>query len=312
EAGEVQDEGILVINNSSTTKTMMVYATDSTASTGGAFACEQKSQERDGVGAWIELEKAEVTVPAGSNEMVPFTITVPDKVSVGEHNGCLVIQEKIEEENTSAGVHLSMRSALRVAVTIPGEIIKELNVVEFETGERDGIGKIVHLAIQNSGNVSVDTDIRILTKNLFGSTYQEDGGTYPVLRDDTLEWDFEVQKPFWGGVYTSVYSVNYQGADLGSDEVRFFMFPSLLGFIIELSVFAVFAALVAFLLYKRKRARWIQNNWVEVTLPQGFDIKSLAAKTGVSWKLIAKVNNLKPPYAISANDKVKLPPKKKQ
>ncbi len=94
EPGTVIEEGVRVVNNKQETKTALVYATDSTPSTGGAFACEQMSDTKDTVGAWIQLEKSEVTLEPGTNELVPFTITIPAHASVGEHNGCIVIQEK--------------------------------------------------------------------------------------------------------------------------------------------------------------------------------------------------------------------------
>lgn len=98
EPGAVQKEGVTVINNSSETKTVLVYAADSTPSTGGAFACKQFAEEQKDVGSWIKLEKSEIKLPAGSTQLVPFTITVPLNAGVGEHNGCILIQEKKEKK----------------------------------------------------------------------------------------------------------------------------------------------------------------------------------------------------------------------
>lgn len=94
EPGAVQKEGVTVINNSTETKTVFVYAADSTPSTGGAFACKQFAEEQTDVGSWIKLEKNEIKLAAGSTQMIPFTITIPNNASVGEHNGCILIQEK--------------------------------------------------------------------------------------------------------------------------------------------------------------------------------------------------------------------------
>ncbi|MBU4455005.1 DUF916 domain-containing protein, partial [Patescibacteria group bacterium] len=90
--GDIQEEGVLTVNNSAERKTMLVYAVDSTPSTGGAFACEQLAEVKDDVGAWITLAKSEVALDPGTNELVPFTITVPKNAGVGEHNGCIIIQ----------------------------------------------------------------------------------------------------------------------------------------------------------------------------------------------------------------------------
>lgn len=56
----------------------------------------------------------------GTNEIIPFTITVPKNASVGEHNGCILIQEKKNSpKEDQAGMSLSVRTGIRVAVTVP-------------------------------------------------------------------------------------------------------------------------------------------------------------------------------------------------
>src|SRR3989339_570136 len=129
EPGDVQKEGVLTVNNSAERKTMLVYAVDSTPSTGGAFACAQASVTAKDVGAWITLEKSEVTLEPGTSELVPFTITVPKNAGIGEHNGCIVMQEKKEKADGKSGVSLSFRTGLRVAITIPGELERKLEIV---------------------------------------------------------------------------------------------------------------------------------------------------------------------------------------
>src|SRR5688572_30836407 len=56
--GEKQSDGVLVVNNTQETKTLVVYATDSQKSTDGSFACEQFEDVKDNVGSWIILEKS--------------------------------------------------------------------------------------------------------------------------------------------------------------------------------------------------------------------------------------------------------------
>jgi len=90
---------VKVVNNTPIRKTFLIYAGDSTPSTDGAFACKQFSEEKKDVGAWIKLEKSEITMDPSTNQVIPFTITVPKNASVGEHNGCILIQEKKEAQS---------------------------------------------------------------------------------------------------------------------------------------------------------------------------------------------------------------------
>ncbi len=132
EPGAVQKEGITVINNSSETKTVLVYAADSTPSTGGAFACKQFAEEQTDVGSWVKLTKNEIKLGAGTTQLIPFTITVPENAGVGEHNGCILIQEKKEKKDGQPGVNLSIRTGLRLAITIPGDIERKLEIMGLD------------------------------------------------------------------------------------------------------------------------------------------------------------------------------------
>ncbi len=323
--GTVQDEGVLLVNNSEEKKTLLVYAVDSVVSSGGAFACRQMSEPKEDVGAWIALEKEEVVLNPGANELVPFFINVPISASVGEHNGCIVIQEKKDAPTTEqAGVNLSFRTGLRVAVSIPGEITRQLEIVSFSREKQADGSIMLKPSVKNLGNVSVDADVKVVTKNLFGRTYLTQGGEFPVLRGQVSDWNFEVKKPFWGGWYRSKLTVEYESdvaTEIGEHgdgpntvlkggTVSFFSFPKPLALAIEVAL--ILLIIFGLFLWKLsiKRKRWIKNEWREGEAGAGDDIRSLAEKNGVSWRIIAKANRLKAPYTLKSGQKLKLPPRK--
>ncbi len=322
EPGDVQEEGVLVVNNTEEKKILLVYAVDSTPSTGGAFACAQKSETPEDVGAWIELKKTEVTVDPSSNVLVPFTITVPQNASVGEHNGCIIIQEKEEEKREGSGVLLSFRTGLRVAITIPGELKRKLEIAGFTvTKKEDGIF-LLHPLVKNLGNVSIDTNVKVITRYFFGSIFFEHGGQYPILRGETSDWNFELKRPFWGGWYRSSLIVEYDenpeagvGVESGKAMTRlegpsvwFFSFPTSTALIIELLVLLGLVLIGFVFWFRRKRKMWIKEKWVVYEIKSGEDIKSIAEKLDVSWKLLAKVNKIEPPYVLKTGSKIKVPP----
>ena len=324
ESGDVREEGMLTVNNSAERKTMLVYAVDSTPSTGGAFACAQKSETPKDVGAWITLEKGEVTLEPGTNELVLFTIAVPKNASVGEHNGCIVMQEKKEPVKGQSGASLSFRTGLRVAITIPGELERKLEIVGFTVTKKDDGSFLLHPLVKNLGNVSIDADAQVITRYFFGLTHITHGGQYPILRGDTSDWNFELKKPFWGGWYRSSFVAEYDenpeagvGIKSGKELTRlegpsvwFWSFPTPVALAIEVIVLLVLAFGGFLFWLSRKRKRWIKENWVGYEIKSGEDIKSLAERFDVSWKLLAKVNKLQPPYALKPGEKIKVPPKK--
>lgn len=73
---------------------------------------------------------------------------------------------------------------------------------------------------------------------------------------------------------------------------------------------ALLGILVFLYVVARRREQWVINHWVKYTLKSNTDITTLAAEHDVSWKLLAKVNRLKPPYTLKKGDTLKVPPHK--
>lgn len=325
EAGDQQKDGIRVINNDQETKTLLVYPADSTPSSSGGFACKQLLDTQTGVGSWIELEKTEVTLEPGTNEVIDFTITVPENVDVGENNGCILVQEKDDEEvdeDRPAGMHLSFRTGLRVAITVPGELRRELSLAGLTVERRaNQPGFLYRAKIENKGNVSTDADIQLVTKNLFGKTIQEHGGEYTILRGDVSELNFEMERPFWGGWYKVTQSVEYDpnpDAEIGTESgeretltdepVMYFSMPHRNALLIELAVVLVIVSLIVIVFIVKKRKSWIRKTWIAYEAKEGDDINSLAQKFDVSWKVLAQANRLSAPYTIHPGQDLIVPP----
>lgn len=320
--GDVQQEGVVLINNSSEPKTLLVQAVDSTPSTDGAFACAQNSDTPVDVGTWIALAEREVVVLPGENHLVPFTISVPLTAGVGEHDGCIVMQEKKVEDAQAAGATLSFRTGLRVSLTVPGDIVRSLRVAGFSYAKRDDGSVLLEPSVQNTGNVSVDADVRVTTSYPFGFDEISYGGEYPVLRGDTSDFHFEVPRSFFGGWYRATLEVLYDAhreagvgtfsgkelTTLSSPPLWFFVFPSVPGLLIELSLLALCVTSVVFWRLRRLRAQWMEASWVPYTVKASDNLQRIAEAHDISWKVLAQANRLKPPYALRARQVIKVPP----
>lgn len=320
--GQEIKEGIKVINTSNEKKSVLVYATDSEVSSGGAFACKQQVEPKNDVGSWIKLEQTEVTVDALSSITVPFTINIPDNASIGEHNGCVLLQEKKEAPN-QPGVNLTFRSGIRVALLIPGEITRKLSIAGFEVTQKGDGTRILRPQIKNEGNVSIDTNVNTVTQYFFGTTYKQTGGQYPVLRGETSEWNFELEKPYWGGFYKSYVVAEYDqskeagiGVNSGKDLVKlqssptwFFSFPSTTALIIELLVLVLTIGLIYILTKQLTNKLKVRKNWIDYIVIQGDTINTVADKFDTNWKNLAAANRLKPPYVLATGQIIKVPPR---
>lgn len=217
---------------------------------------------------------------------------------------------------------LSVRTGIRVAITIPGQIVRKLEIDGFSVVHNDK-NIVLHPRVKNSGNVSIDANVVLTTRNVFGFVIKKHEGQYPVLRDEIADWNFELPKPFWGGMFRSEFVVSYDPRpeatvgvqdDTALEHIRsesnwFFTAPTTLGLIAEIIIVLVlgFAGFLGYVAQKRKI--WIRENWVSYSVKSGDDIRTLAEKFDVSWKLLAKVNALQPPYSLKKDQTIKVPPK---
>jgi hypothetical protein len=325
-AGEKITDGVKIINNSAEKKTITIGGVDAVSSSGGSFGCAQKDDGQKEVGSWLVLSKQEITLDSMAYEVVPFTINIPQNVDVGEYNGCVTMQEKknTATDNTS-GIKLNFRTGLRIALLVPGDIKRKLEIVSFDVTKKANHDFSLHPQIKNSGNISIDTDVEVLTKSFLGNVIAKSGGNFPILRDKTSEWNFDLKQPFWGGWYQAKLTVSYDknneariGINSGkalekltAPTVWFFSFPTIGGLIIEILILIILLTLLFFRMVAKKRNQWIKKDWIFYEVKAKDNIKDLAKKYNVSWELIAKANKLNSPYILSKGSFIKIPNKKK-
>ncbi len=273
-------------------------------------------------GDFDPLQPVLVTLEPHTNIFVPFTIAVPDTASIGEHNGCIAIQEATDTSSQSeAGINISTRTALRVAITIPGDIVRRLEIVGLDVAPGEKGGAVLHPVVKNTGNVSVDATISLVTKNMWGQIVAEHGGTYPILRDDTGEWHFTVEPQFWGGRYTTRLGASYYDdpdTELGQTgthqviipgpTVAYYLWPSIAAAAIYGSGVVLLGLGVGTTIFHRRRLRWIRTKWQSYTVQSGDSLRSIAEQRHISWKLLAKANALEPPYELRPGTRITVPP----
>lgn len=323
ETGKTATDGVRVVNNSDESKTIAIYPVDSEASSDGAFACKQAIEARENVGAWIQLSKSEVTLEPHTEEIVSFTVTVPSGVDIGEYNGCIAVQDIHKNEATGNGIVLSFRSALRVAVMIPGDVKTGLMLKDFNVtvpkDKKNGTQKIVSSPLlYNSGNVSLDAQIDMSVRNVFGVEVNKSGGQFPILRGITSRFNIENEAPFWGGWYTVSGTVTYRQLQTTNQATAIskpitlapqtiFVTPSPQALLIEIAAVLTVIGLIAFGAWRITQERLIRLRAYTYKIVDGDDIQTLAQQNKTTWKTIARMNHLKPPYHLQAGSEIKIP-----
>lgn len=324
ETGQTTTDAVRVFNNTSSERTIQIGAVDSALASDGAFSCAQEVESKKDVGGWIKLATTSVTIPAGGSKDVSFTVTVPKSASVGEHGGCITMQDsQTQTDSQQNGVVLNFRSAIRVAITVPGNIVKSLEFTAISLTKSNDNTYTANPTISNTGNVSIDTNITVKLISILGVVTDSKTGTYPVLPSSNASWGFQLNSPFWGGFYrteaTATYnndtSVRLGETSSGSLTTKTihsnytFVAPSPLAGLIEAVIFLALVAATTLFIKKRTHKRQVKHKWSVYSTKQGDTVQRIARDHDVSWKKLATANKLRPPYDIEPGTRLKVPPK---
>ncbi len=190
--------------------TVEVYAVDGTVTATGDMTCKQKVEDKIDAGKWVVIPKQEVTLEPKENKLVDFTVTVPNKVDVGEHNACIVVQRKDTQPAATGGVQIQTRQAIRMAIVVPGDIHRDVAIDKFDIKNENG-SQLYEIALKNVGNVSADVDVKLVVKDPAGNIVYQNGGVNAIIANETRQFRYESKlEPFWGGKYTAELSISYK------------------------------------------------------------------------------------------------------
>ncbi|MCA9327016.1 DUF916 domain-containing protein [Candidatus Saccharibacteria bacterium] len=208
--GDTAEDGVKIFNYTDEERTVVLGAVDSIAASDGSFSCKQNTEKRVAVGTWVQLSEEKVVIPAKSNVTVGFTITVPKDAGPGEHDGCITAQDtKNFAPKSGQGVLLGFRNAIRMAITVPGDLVKKLSYQRVDIQRTDSGNYTVSPVLKNEGNVSLDVTTRVQLRGMFGGKSEIKTANYPIIQEATTGWPFEFKRPFWGGIYRAYTSVSY-------------------------------------------------------------------------------------------------------
>lgn len=323
--GETKEDIILVSNNSDQPQTIKLYAVDGIVTNTGAYTCAQESENKQGAGSWIAIDKTEVALEAGKTQEVKFSLVMPTTADVGEHNGCIVFQLADDEGQATGNVRIRTRQAIRVVATVPGDLHRNVDIQSFAATNNDG-KQIFDLKLKNSGNVSADVDAKVYLMSIFGAVAYQNGGGYPVLADQKLELTFiNESKPFFGGWYYTQAKATYdkRAGSFGigdttnaivksSERHLVFITPTVGGlFTLLLGMLAVGG--VAFWYIRRHQIR--KNTLLygeEHTVKTGDTIQTIANKHTISWRQLASMNHIAAPYVLIEGSVLRVPVKKQK
>ena len=327
--GESQDDALTVFNTTDEVQTIKIYAVDSVPSNQGNFALEAEADPKDGIGAWIKLAQTFITLQPGENQEIPFTITIPQNADVGEHSGGIILQKAQGRQDTlESGAAIVTRVGIRVYETVPGEIIKEIEIKDFNVSLKKLASQPayyeINLIAQNKGNVSLQPKVTLAIGGWGKIDYQDfkkinydsiadyfkGRGKFPIkfftgedlsrnwqlLRDQKVSTNWTWPKPRFGR-FTFQANLTYdtEGGQktIDSKKITVWVVPWLeVSVIISLIVLVLGGIILKIIFSPTKK-------WRPYQVKPGDQLVNLAENYGVSWKKVAKVNKLKKPIVKS-------------
>ncbi|WP_407317516.1 hypothetical protein UQW22_13315 [Isoptericola halotolerans] len=167
--GESRIEHMVVTNHSGAAVEFVLSAADGYFTDAGRFNMLASDEESVAAGTWIDLPES-VLVPAGGTEVVPFTVTVPERATPGDHVAGVAASVRSAGDGT---VGVESRVGFRVMTRVAGDLAPELSVAvsgaysgvvnPFDAGALD-----VTYEVENTGNVRLRTQPEILVSGPFG------------------------------------------------------------------------------------------------------------------------------------------------
>lgn len=185
--GATVTEHALVTNFSAEPVTFDIVAADGVLSPTGAFDLLPPDEESRGVGAWVEVQPT-VDVPAGGSVLVPFTLTVPENATPGDHPGGIVAGiTRTGDQAEGPQVGVNTRVGVRIHLRVEGEITPAFAFTDVSTRYEMSWnpfapGRLhVEYTVANEGNVRLKSIQQFTALGPFGLPTGAEGPSGTVI-----------------------------------------------------------------------------------------------------------------------------------
>lgn len=273
--GEQLTDGIDIANTSAQKITLKVYAADGFTTASGGFDILTPDKPSTGVGAWVKPAAASVTIPAGKEVQVPFTMTVPATVTPGDHLGGIVTVLD-QQDAASGGTVIHQRIGLRIETHVTGAVVRHLAIENLKLGF-DGTSNpfgtghaTVSYTVHNTGNTALGGLQKVKVAAGFGMSHRTvDAPRLPELLPGE-SWDVkvpvsDVHALFWVSATATVTPVVTDAAgststlapisESGRAVVSAWSFVLLIGFVVLIVALVVLLVLGVRRMRKRSKAK---------------------------------------------------------
>ena len=165
--GQSLQDGLVVTNHGQEPLDLVVSAEDGFTNEAGQLDLLPAAEDSAEVGLWVQPAEDHVSIPAGKSVEVPFTVTVPDNATPGDHMGGIITS--LTQVDSQQQINVDRRLAIRIRLRVGGELAPALAVEKVHldySGTANpldqGTGTLTY-TIHNTGNAILtarqDTDV---------------------------------------------------------------------------------------------------------------------------------------------------------
>ena len=159
--GETSSGELTVKNNGSSPISVVVSAIPfSIGDNANIFKNESHYTQ---ISRWIHLEQTEFTIQPDEDQIIPFTITVPEDAVSGSQFAAIAV-DSASGEGEGSGVTTTRRISTIVVARVEGGDIRRAGSLSV-TRKTDGNAITPVITIENSGNVDLQAETTLLVRN---------------------------------------------------------------------------------------------------------------------------------------------------
>jgi hypothetical protein len=178
--GENYRDSVSVINQTTNSLQFNLYAADAYNTADGGFALHRRTDPKRDIGAWIQLPTEVLNIPARTQALIPFTVSVPPDASPGDHPGGIVAEstQGTTTRRGSLGITVLQAVGTRAYGRVAGPLDPSFTIANFSVHAHRGfvgllggpVSADVQYTLVNTGNVILDPATVASMSPLIGSS----------------------------------------------------------------------------------------------------------------------------------------------
>lgn len=318
--GEDIKDLVKVTNQSDEPVNLHLYGADGGTNDQGDFYAKTPNDQNFNIGKWVEFDgSTNITLKGKEERDINFDLQIPKTTPPGNYAGAIAVENV--PDNAGQGMSLSTvsRVILPVKIILPGEKKHVFSLDDFSTTNDINTQKF-SLKMSNQGNTDIIVEGNITITDPKNPDAKDPDNIITIdsthlYSGDPINMSMDWKKHPVIGDYKATLNLTYsefnvlkgqkENSQSLTKDVTFTFFPWGWVFTALEILAGLLVIFLAFLFWKNLE----KKKATPYVVSENETIEMIAQKIKVSWKKIASMNNLKPPYTLHKGQTILIPKK---